>query len=97
MLAVRKLGTPGNPEFGVGAIAEDGTALVKTDTARRAGMTQELLDATLEREIRELRRRVARCESRLHRAIGVIYRPRQHAGTTGSQPDSPSSTTRSST
>ena len=26
VLAVRKLGAPGNPEFGVGAIVEDGTA-----------------------------------------------------------------------
>ena len=60
VLAVRKLGAPGNPEFGVGAIAEDGTALLNTNDARRVGMTKEVLDATLEREIRELRRRVER-------------------------------------
>jgi putative phosphoribosyl transferase len=60
VLAVRKLGAPGNPEFGVGAIAEDGTTVLNPDTARRVGMTQELVDATLEREIRELRRRVER-------------------------------------
>jgi putative phosphoribosyl transferase len=60
VLAVRKLGAPGNPEFGVGAIAEDGTTVLNPETARRVGMTQELLDATLEREIRELRRRVER-------------------------------------
>ncbi len=58
VLAVRKLGAPGNPELGVGAIAEDGTAVLNADTARRVGMTQGLLDATLERETRELRRRV---------------------------------------
>jgi putative phosphoribosyl transferase len=60
VLAVRKLGAPGNPEFGIGAIAEDGTAVLNTGTARGVGMTQELLDATLEREIRELCRRVER-------------------------------------
>ena len=60
VLAVRKLGAPGNPEFGVGAIAEDGTAVLDTYTARRVGMTGAVLDATLEREIRELRRRVER-------------------------------------
>jgi putative phosphoribosyl transferase len=60
VLAVRKLGAPGNPEFGVGAIAEDGTAVLNADTARSVGMTQELLDVTLEREIGELRRRVER-------------------------------------
>jgi len=60
VLAVRKLGAPGNPEFGVGAISEDGNAVLDTETARRVGMTQELLDLTVAREVRELRRRVAR-------------------------------------
>ena len=61
VLAVRKLGAPGNPEFGVGAIAEDGTAVLDHGRPRGAsGMTQELLDATVEREVRELRRRVER-------------------------------------
>ena len=60
ILAVRKIGAPGNPEFGVGAVAEDGTAVLDTDVARRVGMTQELLVETVEREVRELRRRVAR-------------------------------------
>lgn len=39
ILAVRKLGAPGNPEFGVGAIAEDGSAVLDTESARRLGMT----------------------------------------------------------
>jgi putative phosphoribosyl transferase len=58
ILAVRKIGAPGNPEFGVGAIAEDGTAVLDQRNARRAGMTQDLLDQTVQREVRELRRRV---------------------------------------
>jgi putative phosphoribosyl transferase len=58
ILAVRKLGAPGNPEFGVGAIAEDGTAVLDTVAARHVGMTQELLDATVAREVDELVRRV---------------------------------------
>jgi putative phosphoribosyl transferase len=58
ILAVRKLGAPANPEYGVGAITEDGTALLNTETARRVGMTRQALDATVEREVRELRRRV---------------------------------------
>jgi putative phosphoribosyl transferase len=60
VLAVRKLGAPGNPEFAVGAIAEDGTAVLDTDTVRRVGMTKEMLGATVEGEVRELRRRVER-------------------------------------
>ncbi len=58
VLAVRKLGAPANPEYGVGAIAEDGTSVLDPDVARRVGMTGEVLAATLEREARELRRRV---------------------------------------
>ena len=58
ILAVRKLGAPGNPEFGVGAIAEDGTAVLDADAARYVGMTRELLDATVAREVDELVRRV---------------------------------------
>jgi putative phosphoribosyl transferase len=60
VLAVRKLGAPGNPEYGVGAIAEDGTAILDEDSARRVGMTSELLTATVMRELQELRRRVER-------------------------------------
>ena len=58
VLAVRKLGAPSNPEFAVGAIAEDGTAVLDAATARRVGLTRELLEETVEREARELHRRV---------------------------------------
>jgi Phosphoribosyl transferase domain len=44
---------------GVGAIAEDGTVVLDTEVARRVGMTERLLNAAVEREVRELRRRVA--------------------------------------
>src|SRR5665811_2236762 len=60
ILAVRKLGAPGNPELGVGAVAEDGTGVLDPQSAGMLGMTQAMLDATLARESRELRRRVQR-------------------------------------
>jgi putative phosphoribosyl transferase len=60
ILAVRKLGAPGNPELGVGAVAEDGTGVLDPRSANALGMTQAVLDATVEREAQELRRRVAR-------------------------------------
>lgn len=60
ILAVRKLGAPGNPELGVGAVAEDGTGVLDPRSADAVGMTQDLLDATLTRESAELRRRVER-------------------------------------
>ncbi|HEY4895965.1 MAG TPA: phosphoribosyltransferase family protein [Solirubrobacteraceae bacterium] len=60
VMTIRKLGAPQNPEFAIGAIAEDGTAVLDTDAAQRLGLTQEQLDAVLEREVRELDRRVER-------------------------------------
>jgi putative phosphoribosyl transferase len=60
ILAVRKLGAPSNREFAVGAIAEDGTAVIDRATARRVGLTEAVLDATVAQESAELRRQVAR-------------------------------------
>ncbi len=56
VLAVRKLGAPQNPELAVGAIAEGDVAVFDPRSARRVGLTQESLDAILERETLELRR-----------------------------------------
>jgi putative phosphoribosyl transferase len=60
ILAVRKLGAPGNPELGVGAVAEDGSGVFDAHSAAMLGMTEEALKTTLARESRELRRRVER-------------------------------------
>ena len=60
ILAVRKLGAPGNPELAVGAVAEDGTGVFDPRSAGMLGMTQEMFDSTLEQESQELRRRVER-------------------------------------
>lgn len=57
LLAVRKLGAPMEPEFGIGAVAEDGTAVFDTVTARRLRVTDAQLQHILERELGELRRR----------------------------------------
>ena len=60
LLMVRKLGAPQDPELGIGAVAEDGTAVVDTALARRVGLTQEDFDRILGVELRELRRRMER-------------------------------------
>lgn len=60
ILGVRKLSAPANPEYGVGAISEDGNVVLNPETARRVGMTQRTLEATIERHLRRLRRRVKR-------------------------------------
>lgn len=58
-LAVRKLGAPHNPEYGIGAVAEDGTRVIDPEAAAVLGITGGTLDAIVERETAELRRRVA--------------------------------------
>ncbi len=60
LLTVRKLGAPENPEYAVGAIAEDGTAVVDQAIARHLGITQEAFDEVVARERRELRSRTER-------------------------------------
>ena len=60
LLAVRKLGAPGNPELAVGAIAEGGSGVLDRQLARYLGLTDERLARTVERERRELERRVTR-------------------------------------
>lgn len=63
VLAVRKLGAPRNAELAVGAIAEGGARVVDPQMARRAGVTEESLEATVARETLELHR-----QARLYRS-----------------------------
>ncbi|HXW58761.1 MAG TPA: phosphoribosyltransferase family protein [Solirubrobacteraceae bacterium] len=60
ILAVRKLGAPGNPELAIGAVAEDGSGVLDRRSAETLGMTRAMFEDTLQRESRELRRRVER-------------------------------------
>ena len=64
VLTVRKLSAPQNFELAIGAVAEDGTVVVDESTVRAVGMTQAQFDRTLERETRELRRRIDRFRGR---------------------------------
>jgi predicted phosphoribosyltransferase len=59
ILAVRKLGAPHNPEYGIGAIAEDGTRVFDPEALAVLGIENGTLEAIVARETAELRRRVA--------------------------------------
>jgi putative phosphoribosyl transferase len=59
ILAVRKLGAPHNPEYGIGAIAEDGTRVFDPEALAALGIDSDALEAIVARESAELRRRVA--------------------------------------
>jgi predicted phosphoribosyltransferase len=56
--AVRKLGVPGHEELAMGAIASDGTHLLNEDVVAGLQITREDILAVIERERRELERRV---------------------------------------
>jgi len=58
IFAVRKLGAPHNPEYGIGAIAEDGTRVLDTEALAVLGVANGVLEAIVAREREELRRRV---------------------------------------
>jgi putative phosphoribosyl transferase len=55
---VRKLGAPDNPEYGIGALAEGGHYWVNPEPARALGLRPADLQPVVEREARELARRV---------------------------------------
>jgi putative phosphoribosyl transferase len=60
VLVVRKLGQPGRPELGVGALAEGGEPLWNIDLLRELGLAPDRLARVVESEALELRRRVER-------------------------------------
>jgi predicted phosphoribosyltransferase len=60
VVIVRKIGAPGRPEFGVGAIAEDGPPIFDESSLRYLGITEADLAGTVDDERTELNRRVRR-------------------------------------
>jgi putative phosphoribosyl transferase len=59
IFAVRKLGAPHNPEYGIGAITEDGTRVFDPEALAALGVDSGALEAIVRRESEELRRRVS--------------------------------------
>ncbi|HEY5333910.1 MAG TPA: phosphoribosyltransferase family protein [Solirubrobacterales bacterium] len=58
IFGVRKLSHPDQPEFGFGAIAEDGTRMIDTGSARVLGLRNGEVDRITADERAELRRRI---------------------------------------
>lgn len=57
ILIVRKVGAPGNPEYGLGAVVEGGTRFLDEPRIRAAGHTVRELGPTIAREVAEVERR----------------------------------------
>ena len=59
VLIVRKIGAPDNPEYGLGALAEDGTRYLDLGRVREAGYSPKDLEPIIAEELAEIRRRAA--------------------------------------
>jgi putative phosphoribosyl transferase len=57
ILAVRKIGFPGYPEFAVGALSPDGQILLEHKTIRHHNIAKNLIDRAIENETKEAQRR----------------------------------------
>ncbi|HET7574046.1 MAG TPA: phosphoribosyltransferase family protein [Solirubrobacterales bacterium] len=58
-LAVRKLGAPHNPEYGIGAVAEDGVRVIDPEAVAILSLRNAVVDGIAAHETDELERRVA--------------------------------------
>ena len=58
ILVTRKLGTPGNPELAMGALAETGYRHLNNDVLDSCGVSPEELEAEVHRQQREIQRRI---------------------------------------
>lgn len=57
VLVAHKLGAPGNPEFAIGAVAEDGSAYVDDRIITRHRVSDDYVQAEIERQLADVRRR----------------------------------------
>jgi putative phosphoribosyl transferase len=60
IVVARKIGAPGEPEFGIGALAEDGPPVYDRESLRRLNLTEDDLAPVVAHERAEVRRRIER-------------------------------------
>ncbi len=73
VLVVRKVGAPGNPEYGVGAIAEGGVRVLNEDAVRRLFASREELEAAIARAEAQIDERAERYRGQ-RPPLGVVGR-----------------------
>ncbi len=59
IILARKIGAPGNSEFAVGAVSEDGHTYLNQEYARRAGADEAYIEAEKKYQMAEIKRRAA--------------------------------------
>ncbi len=60
VLVIRKIGAPENPEFGIGAAAEDGSHWINQDIADALGLNDIEVDEAITRQVKEAKERAWR-------------------------------------
>lgn len=70
VIVVRKLGVPSNPEFGFGAIGEDGILVVDPEIVRQVGLSSGEIEGIAESESAVMAKRVAQIRE-VHPQIDV--------------------------
>ena len=73
LLAVRKLGAPGQPELAIGAVAEGGVRWINETIVAALGVTPATLEAEIASEVAEVESRIQRFRERLPQT-DVSYR-----------------------
>lgn len=58
IIIVRKIGFPGQPEFGIGAVSETGTAVLNELTISTYGVTKDYIEHEISRQKEDISRRV---------------------------------------
>ncbi len=58
VFVARKLGAPGQPEFGIGAVAPGGVRILNEEVVRRLGIPDDYVERITEQETAELERRL---------------------------------------
>jgi putative phosphoribosyl transferase len=59
VIVARKIGAPGNPEYGIGAVAEGGEVVLNEREISISGIGRDYLDEEIRRQEEEIARRVA--------------------------------------
>jgi putative phosphoribosyl transferase len=60
IVVTRKIAAPGEPEYAIGAVTQDGNVIMDRQAAESMGVSKEYLDAEVERRREEVRERTAK-------------------------------------
>jgi predicted phosphoribosyltransferase len=58
LIIPRKIGAPNNPELAIGAVTEDGNALLNQQLIDELGISKEFIESEKKRQIQEIKRRI---------------------------------------